>query len=55
MKEGYSIIYRGLSKFDRIYVYNWKSLNQVDMVRWDNQFASAEEKIVAVFKIKLKQ
>ena len=55
MKEGYIIIHRGLSTFDRIYVLNWKGLNQIDMVRWDGSFFTAYDRIVAVFKIKHKQ
>lgn len=55
MKEGYKIIYRGLSNFNKILVYNWEGMNQVDMVRWDEYWDFAEkENIVAIFKIRWK-
>jgi hypothetical protein len=51
MKAGYTIRERGLSKFTTIIVYNWQAMNQVDMVKWDNESFTATENVVAIFRV----
>ena len=57
MKEGYTINYRGLSTFDRIFVHNWKYDNEIEMIMWDSGDSASyrSDSLVAIFKIKHKK
>jgi hypothetical protein len=56
MKPGYSVVNRGLWDFNRIIVFNWPAVNEVDNMKWNNTplNCSALEFVVAIFKIKMK-
>lgn len=56
MKPGYEIVNRGITQgFNVILVYNWYYLNQVDNVRYDNDFLLMPlNNLIAIFKIKTK-
>jgi hypothetical protein len=58
MIPGYTIEHRGLSRRNwvtRILVYNWHSINEVDMISWsEDGHPGMEKHCVAIFKIKWK-
>lgn len=58
MKPGYTIRQRGLTEFNKIYVFNWYP-DMVDIIQWDYlstpYFPSKDVcAVVAVFNIKWK-